>query len=107
MNYSRMLAIAALMAVSWIATAPASEKIAAKAYPLQTCLVSGEKLGASGKDVVLIHEGQELKFCCRNCVKKFRADPRKYMEKLASKPSAAAEEKPPTEPADDHSGHKH
>ncbi len=108
MNYSHMLAVAALTMLSWIVTTPASEKIDAKAYPYQTCLVSGEKLGTSGKDVVLIHEGQELKFCCRNCLKKFRAAPRKYMEKFASMPSAnATEQSPPPQPTDDHSGHKH
>ncbi len=53
-----------------------------KPYPLDTCIVSGNKLGSMGKVVVKFHEGQEIKFCCKPCVKKFDANPAKYLAKL-------------------------
>lgn len=54
----------------------------AKSYPLETCLVSGEKLGAMGDPIVINHEGQEIKFCCDSCIPKFKKDPAKYLQKL-------------------------
>jgi hypothetical protein len=53
-----------------------------KPYPLDTCIVSGNKLGSMGKVVVKSHEGQEIKFCCKPCVKKFDANPAKYLPRL-------------------------
>ncbi len=53
-----------------------------KPYPLDTCIVSGNKLGSMGEVVVKSHEGQEIKFCCKPCVKKFDANPAKYLAKL-------------------------
>jgi YHS domain-containing protein len=51
-------------------------------YPLDTCIVSGNKLGSMGKVVVKSYEGREIKFCCKPCVKKFDANPAKYLSKL-------------------------
>jgi YHS domain-containing protein len=53
-----------------------------KPYPLGTCLVSGNKLGSMGKVIVKSYQGQEIKFCCKPCVKKFDANPAKYLSKL-------------------------
>lgn len=53
-----------------------------KPYPLETCIVSGNKLGSMGKVIVKVHEGQEIKFCCKPCIKKFDANPAKYLSKL-------------------------
>jgi YHS domain-containing protein len=57
---------------------------AAKPYPLDKCIVSDEKLGAdaSMKPFVFIHEGQEIKLCCKSCKKDFTKDPAKYLKKL-------------------------
>lgn len=52
------------------------------AYPLETCIVSGEKLGSMGEPVVLTHEGQEIKLCCKACIKSFNSDPAKYIAKM-------------------------
>lgn len=64
----------------------AEEKKAEKAkpYPLDTCIVSGEKLGAdtSMKPFVFTHEGQEIKLCCKSCQKDFKKEPAKYLKKL-------------------------
>ena len=62
----------------------ASSAGAAKAYPLQTCVVSGEKLGSMGEPVVFIHEGQEVKLCCKNCRPDFDKEPAKYVKKIAA-----------------------
>jgi hypothetical protein len=51
-------------------------------YPLDYCLVSGEKLGEMGPPVVKVHDGQEFKFCCKSCVKDFDKDPAKWHAKL-------------------------
>ena len=55
----------------------------AKPYPLKKCIVSGEKLGEMGKPVTLTYKGQEMKFCCKDCVKDFKKDPEKFIKKLA------------------------
>lgn len=61
---------------------PSAAETAAKPYPLDVCLVSGEKLGSMGEPVVMMHEGQEIKFCCDSCVPKFQKDPGNYLPKL-------------------------
>src|SRR6188472_1956029 len=54
----------------------------AKPYPLEKCVVSDEKLGEMGKPFVFTHEGQEIKLCCKSCLKDFQKDPAKYLKKL-------------------------
>lgn len=69
---------------------PAKPEAKAKAYPLDTCIVSDEKLGADPamKTFVFTHEGQEIKLCCKSCQKDFNKAPAKYLKKLegAGKP---------------------
>jgi len=60
-------------------------KAAAKPYPLDTCIVSGEKLGGMGKPFVFVYQGQEIKLCCQGCKPKFDKDPAKYLKKLEGK----------------------
>ncbi len=80
----------ALLAAGLIAgptlAAAEDQKAAVKPYPLDTCLVSDEKLGAdaSMKTFVFTHEGQEIKLCCKSCQKDFKKDPTKYLKKLES-----------------------
>lgn len=52
------------------------------AYPIDTCVVSGEKLGSMGEPVVLEHEGTTVKFCCKGCIDDFNAEPAKFIAKL-------------------------
>lgn len=59
-----------------------------KPYPLTTCIISGDKLGEMGKPVVLVVDGQEVKFCCKDCVKDFNKDPKKYLKEIAEKAKA-------------------
>jgi hypothetical protein len=56
----------------------------AKPYPLETCVISGEKLGEMGKPVVFVYEGQEIKLCCGACKKSFEKDPASAMKKIGS-----------------------
>lgn len=51
-------------------------------YPLITCVVSGDKLGAMGSPVIINYNGTEVRFCCHDCVESFRKDPAKYLAKL-------------------------
>lgn len=52
------------------------------AYPLETCPVSGLKLGGMGDPVVYNHEGREIMFCCAACISRFEADPASYISKI-------------------------
>lgn len=51
-------------------------------YPLEVCVVSGEKLGSMGKPYVINYEGTEVQFCCDNCEPKFRENPAPYLAKI-------------------------
>lgn len=55
---------------------------AAKPYPLTKCIVTDEALGSMGEAISLVHEGQEVKFCCKSCIAGFQKDPAKYLAKL-------------------------
>ena len=59
-----------------------SHQHGAGAYPLTTCVVSGEKLGAMGKPVVVTVKDHTFQLCCSGCEKKLRENPDKYIEKL-------------------------
>jgi hypothetical protein len=68
-------------------TSAADEESAVKAkpYPLKTCIVSDEKLGGDhGEPYVFVHEGQEIKLCCKPCLKDFNKEPAKYLKKIES-----------------------
>ena len=55
----------------------------AKPYPLETCVVSGEKLGGDmGEPYVFTYEGREIKLCCKSCKKDFDKDPAKFVAKV-------------------------
>jgi hypothetical protein len=54
-----------------------------KPYPLKTCIVSDEPLGGDhGEPYVFVHEGQEIKLCCKPCLKDFNKSPATYLKKL-------------------------
>lgn len=64
------------------ADAPVASVPSVKPYPLTTCLVTDEDLDSMGGAVTRVHNGQEVKFCCKSCVRKFEADSDKYLAKL-------------------------
>lgn len=92
-------------------TAPAGQAQTAGAkagYPLDTCVVSGDKLegGDMGGPIDYIHkeEGKPdrlVRFCCKGCIRDFQKDPAKYLKKIDD--AAAAK----TEGSDGHGGHHH
>ncbi len=92
-----MLALVACSTSSVLAEetkpADAAPKVEAKPYPINTCIVSGEKLGEMGKIPSIVYKGQEIKFCCKDCVKDFNKDPEKFMKKLAKEEKKAASKK--------------
>ena len=62
----------------------------AQVYPIDWCIVSGEKLGSMGDPVVYNHNGRTVKFCCSSCIKKFESNPAMYIAKLDSAAAATA-----------------
>lgn len=54
----------------------------AETYPLSTCAVAGKTLGSMGAPVIHIHEGRQVKFCCKGCLPSFKKDPAKYLAKV-------------------------
>lgn len=75
--------------------ASAEDAPAPKPYPLNICLVSGAELGTMGDPIVIVYEGQEIKFCCAHCKPTFEKDPEKYLKKLKE-----AEKSATTQPAE-------
>jgi YHS domain-containing protein len=80
---------------------PATE---AAAYPIDWCIVSGEKLGAMGDPVPYEYKGKTVQFCCKQCVKIFEKSPDAFIARYDS--AAAGLLMPPGE-ADSHEGHSH
>lgn len=65
-----------------LAVSAQDKKDAPKPYPLDKCIVSDEKLDSMGKPYVFTHEGQEIKMCCKSCLKDFNKNPKKYLKKI-------------------------
>ncbi|CAN5787682.1 hypothetical protein BH11VER1_BH11VER1_37780 [soil metagenome] len=76
------LLTAAMLGFTACSTPTQSVAADVKPYPLKVCVVSGNELGSMGKVVTKVYDGQEMKFCCKPCVKKFDANPAKYLAKL-------------------------
>ncbi|OPZ22182.1 MAG: Archaeal TRASH domain protein [candidate division BRC1 bacterium ADurb.BinA364] len=51
-------------------------------YPLETCIVSGEKLGAMGDPIDYVYKNRLVRFCCEGCIAKFEAGAAEYLKKL-------------------------
>ncbi|MBK6766486.1 MAG: hypothetical protein IPG71_09280 [bacterium] len=64
------------------AASPDAHSEAKLSYPIDYCIVSGEKLGEMGDPVTKVYEGREVKFCCNMCPEKFEKDQAKFMKKL-------------------------
>lgn len=71
----------------------------AKRYPIDWCVVSGDKLGGDGEIIDHVHQGRLVRLCCKGCIKEFQKDPQKYLGIL----DAAAAGKPVQKPAGSHS----
>ncbi|HMJ90793.1 MAG TPA: hypothetical protein VK530_13315 [Candidatus Acidoferrum sp.] len=77
-----LIAGAAMVAVTF-STFAADGAAKPKPYPLKTCVVSDEPLGGDhGEPYVFVHEGREVKLCCKPCEKDFKKEPAKYVKKM-------------------------
>ena len=71
--------------ISSCATSPSGAAVTSssvKPYTKSVCIVTDNKLGSMGTPVTKVYKGQEVKFCCAPCVKRFDANPDKYLAKL-------------------------
>lgn len=74
--------------------APATD--AKSAYPLEICVVSGDKLGGDmGTPVDFIYQEKGkpdrlVRFCCKDCIADFKKDAIKYLKKLDEAAAAKA-----------------
>ena len=78
---SVVAAAGAFALMAWVPLAVA-EDIRGDVYTLDTCSVSGEKLGSMGDPIVQVHEGREIRFCCAGCPDIFEKDPAQYIAKI-------------------------
>ena len=84
-----LLPLASLVAAT--ADKPAVSAEAKAAYPMTTCVVSGDKLepNSMGGPVDYLYKVQGkpdrlIRFCCKDCVKDFQKDTAKYIKKIES-----------------------
>ncbi|HMP89696.1 MAG TPA: hypothetical protein PJ991_05820 [Kiritimatiellia bacterium] len=94
-------------------TAAVDNAEAVAAYPLTTCVVSGDKLedGDMGPPINYIfkQEGKPdrlVRLCCKGCIKDFKKDPDKYLKIIddaAAKKAGSAK----VETDESHAGHTH
>jgi len=54
-------------------------------YPLDTCPITGKKLGAMGDPVTKLYDGREVRFCCPACPPKFEKDQAANLAKIDEK----------------------
>lgn len=87
MRYLLSLAALSLLTPVFAADAPTA---VAKPYPLKTCIISDEELGGHGEPMSKVYEGQEVKFCCKPCIKKFDKDVAGNLKKIADKAAGKA-----------------
>lgn len=66
--------LAILIAATAVTFTP---KLAAAVFPVKMCIVSGEELGDD--PVGVNYKGRNIGLCCKSCVKKFNANPEKYV----------------------------
>ena len=85
MNFTRVILIALVLGIAGCgsgSSTPSKPYVNTDGYPLDVCVVSGEKLGTMGDPYVIKHDGKTVKFCCSNCIKEFNKDSAKYMSIL-------------------------
>jgi hypothetical protein len=101
---NRILSVLALSAIS-LSTIRAEDSLdpaqiqTFRPYQLTTCLVSGDVIGSMGEGVSLVHQGQEITFCCKSCIKMFAKQPAQFLAamKAAEQAKQPAETTAPTE----------
>lgn len=89
------ISVLAMLALAACGSCMAADAVAgaaptAKPYTLDTCIVTGEKLGSMGEPVVVVREGREIKFCCKGCIKDFDKNTAKFLKEIDAAERAAA-----------------
>lgn len=82
MKYLLTAALLTGLAAGTLSVSAADKDQKPKPYPLDKCIVTDEKLGEHGKPYVFTHDGQEIKMCCKDCLKDFKKEPAKYLKKI-------------------------
>lgn len=73
---------AAALAFSAVPASAEEEEVQGDVFTLDTCPVSGEKLGAMGDPIQYNHEGREIRFCCAGCIERFEGMADTYLSKI-------------------------
>lgn len=83
-NIQTLLSIAVGLGLLGAVVSNAADPRKPKPYPLNTCAVTDEKIGADPgmKPYAFVHEGREVKLCCKSCLKEFKKDTAKYVAKI-------------------------
>jgi len=81
-SLSILIAVAAVWLTSCVSTDPVASGSGVKRYPLNTCIVTDNELGSMGDIITKTYGNQEVSFCCKPCIRKFEADPEKFLAKL-------------------------
>ena len=76
------LASVLTIAVSAVVYAEEEKKVE---YPVETCVVTGMKLGSMGEPYAHEHEGRTIYFCCAGCIGRFEANAEEMLKKLDRK----------------------
>lgn len=50
-------------------------------WPLDTCVVAGEKLGSMGDPIIKMQGDREVRFCCAGCIKTLEKSPEGFLQK--------------------------
>ena len=79
---NKFLAVSAIVLLGCGTLAWAADTKPASDYPLDTCVVSGKKLGDMGAPVIVQVKGREVRLCCPGCKSKLEANPDEYLKKL-------------------------
>jgi hypothetical protein len=90
-RFLETLLLAACLGFAVAGSATAEDKGAVKPYTLPKCVVNGDDIDADA--TVIVYKGQEVKLCCKKCIKKFNADPDKWLAEIQKQEQAEAAKK--------------
>ncbi len=89
----KQLAILCLiLASAWRGFSEDAEKAKpeVKPYPFTFCIVQGDELDPYAEPYAAVVDGQQYRFCCKDCWEEFRKDPKPYIEKFKKLEEEAA-----------------
>ncbi|MDP3071378.1 MAG: hypothetical protein Q8N18_13895 [Opitutaceae bacterium] len=86
MKTKTILFLATALLSAAVAGFAADSKKKADAYPLTTCLVAGDPLGANDY-ITYVHKetgkpDRTIRLCCDGCIDDFKKEPAKFLAKL-------------------------